>query len=105
MFDFGFWELVLVFIVGLLVIGPERLPKVVHTLGLWVGRAQGYVRTVKEDIRRELEQEELKKMLAQEKAALDDVAEGLEKAQGYIDPKTGLQVDFDEKPEKPNQSL
>jgi sec-independent protein translocase protein TatB len=63
MFDIGFWELALIAVVGLLVIGPERLPKVARTVGLWVGRMRGFVMSVKADIDKELRAEELKKLI------------------------------------------
>jgi len=63
MFDIGFWELLLIGVVGLLVVGPERLPEVARTLGRWVGQLQRMVRTVRSDIERELETEDLRKML------------------------------------------
>jgi len=63
MFDIGFWELVLIGIVGLVVIGPERLPGVARTLGRWVGRTRRFVSNVKADIERELRDEELRKAL------------------------------------------
>lgn len=63
MFDIGFWELLLIGVVALLVVGPERLPKFVRITGLWLGRAQGAVRAVKDDISRELRAEELKQSL------------------------------------------
>lgn len=62
MFDIAFTELVVIAIVALLVIGPEKLPKVARTLGSLLGRMQRYVATVKQDVERELQLEELKKM-------------------------------------------
>lgn len=62
MFDFSFSELMVVGAVALVVIGPERLPKVARTVGHLLGRAQRYVSDVKGDIRRELELDELRKM-------------------------------------------
>jgi sec-independent protein translocase protein TatB len=61
MFDIGFSELAVIGVVALIVIGPERLPKVARTVGHLLGRAQRYAATVKSDISRELELEELKK--------------------------------------------
>ena len=61
MFDVGFTELFLLLVVGLVVLGPERLPKVARTLGLWVGRARAMYTNVRSDIERELELEELKR--------------------------------------------
>ena len=65
MFDIGFSELMVIGIVALVVIGPERLPKVARTLGHLLGRAQRYVNDVKSDINREMQLEELKKLQAQ----------------------------------------
>lgn len=66
MFDVGFWELAVIMIVALLVIGPERLPRVARTVGLWLGRARSAFNSVKSDIDRELRAEELKSMLTKQ---------------------------------------
>jgi sec-independent protein translocase protein TatB len=60
MFDVGFSELVVIALVALIVIGPERLPRVARTVGALLGRAQRYVNDVKADIQREVNLEELK---------------------------------------------
>jgi len=70
MFDIGFSELLLIAIVALIVIGPERLPKVARTLGHLFGRMQRYVNDVKADISREMELDELKKM----RSSMEDAA-------------------------------
>jgi sec-independent protein translocase protein TatB len=62
MFDVGFSELIVIAIVALVVIGPERLPKVARTAGLLLGRLQRYVNDVKADISREMQLDELKKL-------------------------------------------
>lgn len=62
MFDFSFSELIVVGAVALIVIGPERLPKVARTVGHLVGRLQRYVSDVKRDINREVELDELRQM-------------------------------------------
>ena len=62
MFDIGFSELFVIGIVALVVIGPERLPKVARTLGILFGRMQRYVAQVKSDIGREMELAELGKV-------------------------------------------
>jgi sec-independent protein translocase protein TatB len=74
MFDIGFSELMVIGIVALLVIGPERLPKVARTLGLLLGRARRYVSDVKSDINREIQLDELKKLQTQ----MTDSARSLE---------------------------
>ena len=66
MFDIGFWEIIFIMIITLLVVGPERLPKIARTAGLWVGKMRGFVASVKADIDQELAAEELKKVLAKQ---------------------------------------
>ena len=65
MFDVGFSELIVIAIVALVVIGPERLPKVARTAGHMLGRLQRYVNDVKADIDREMQLDELKKLQAE----------------------------------------
>ncbi len=62
MFDIAFSELLLIGVVALVVIGPERLPKVARTAGQWVGKLNRYVSQVKQDIDRDMKLEELRKM-------------------------------------------
>ena len=62
MFDIGFSEIVLIAVVALVVLGPEKLPKTARTLGHLFGRLQRYVNDVKRDIQRELELDELRKL-------------------------------------------
>ncbi len=62
MFDIAFSEILVIAVVALLVIGPERLPKVARTLGMLTGRLQRYVSTVKADIDRELRLEDMRKL-------------------------------------------
>src|SRR5918992_5324971 len=62
MFDIGFTELLVIGLVALIVIGPEKLPRMARTVGHLAGRLQRYVSDVKSDISREIELEDLKKM-------------------------------------------
>ena len=62
MFDIGFSELLVIGVVALVVIGPEKLPRMARTLGHLAGKLQRYVSDVKADINREIELEDLKKM-------------------------------------------
>ncbi len=62
MFDIGFSELLVIGVVALIVIGPQKLPRVARTAGILLGRLQRYVADVKADINREMELEELRKM-------------------------------------------
>jgi sec-independent protein translocase protein TatB len=62
MFDIGFTELLVIGVVALIVIGPEKLPRMARTVGHLAGRLQRYVADVKADINREIELDELRKM-------------------------------------------
>src|SRR5258705_10208141 len=73
MFDIGFSEMMVIALVALIVIGPERLPRVARTLGILAGRLQRYVADVKADINREIELEELRKMRDSMQKAASDV--------------------------------
>ncbi len=63
MFDIGFSELLVIAVVALVVLGPERLPKAARFAGLWVRRARAQWDSVKQELERELEAEELKRSL------------------------------------------
>ena len=65
MFDIGFGELLLIAVVALVVLGPERLPKAARFAGLWVRRARAQWYSVKSELERELEAEDLKRGLAE----------------------------------------
>ena len=84
MFDFSFSELMVVGVVALVVIGPERLPKVAKTLGHLVGRAQRYVNDVKADIQREIELDDLRKFKEQVQEAAQSVKTSISDAQTAI---------------------
>lgn len=77
MFDLGFWEIIMIMIVALVVVGPERLPGLARTAGLWVGKAKRFVANVKTEIDQELASEELKKVLSRQNI-MDDVYEIIE---------------------------
>lgn len=79
MFDIGFSELMVIAVVALIVIGPERLPKVARTLGHLFGRMQRYVSDVKADISREMQLEELKKMQEEMHASVNSIEQSVAK--------------------------
>ena len=83
MFDVGFWELAIIAVIALLVIGPERLPKAARTAGLWVGRARRMVTDVKADIDREIREGDL--------AELKKAGEELKKTQSAVE-SAGSQI-------------
>ncbi|MEW6562866.1 MAG: Sec-independent protein translocase protein TatB [Pseudomonadota bacterium] len=80
MFDISFSELMVILVVALIVIGPERLPKVARTLGLLWGRAQRYVHGVRADIERDLAIEEMRKM----QQRVQEEAEAAQKAASQL---------------------
>lgn len=77
MFDIGFWELVLVGLVSLLVFGPERLPRVARETALWIRKARSMVASVKAEIDQELQLQELKQSLLEERKKLQKEANSL----------------------------
>ncbi|MDX1450920.1 MAG: Sec-independent protein translocase protein TatB [Oleiphilaceae bacterium] len=71
MFDIGFLELVIVAIIALLVLGPERLPSAARTAGRWVGKVRRTVGNFSREIERQIEVEELREQLKQSGQSLD----------------------------------
>lgn len=80
MFDVGFSELIVIALVALIVIGPERLPRVARTLGALLGRAQRYVNDVKADIQREVNLDELKDI----RSTFEDAAKSVEQSVNQV---------------------
>jgi len=80
MFDIAFSEVVVIAVVALIVIGPEKLPKVARTLGHMFGRLQRYVNEVKADINREIELDELRKLKNQVQSAAQDFERSVNEA-------------------------
>ena len=85
MFDIGALELILVGVVALLVVGPERLPKLARTAGMWLGHARRALVSVKDDIDREVKAEELKEILR--KQAENNPLESIIEDSGDLRPK------------------
>lgn len=109
MFDIGFSELLLIGVVALLVIGPERLPKVARTAGMWVGRARRFVSSVKHDIEQEMHAEEIKKSLDAHKTAnpMHEIIEDTKKSFADIKKQTDSVADAAKakaKPQDPGKS-
>ena len=79
MFDISFGELMVIGVVALVVIGPEKLPKVARTVGALVGRAQRYVNNVKADIHREVNLSELKQVQSDLTSAAEHFQQSMQK--------------------------
>jgi len=88
MFDFSFGELGLIAVVALVVLGPERLPKVARTAGALVRRARTSWQSVKDEIERELEAEELKRSLSEARAAAEDLRQDIHAASNEMKTST-----------------
>ncbi|NIK65038.1 Sec-independent protein translocase protein TatB [Xanthomonas cannabis] len=85
MFDIGVGELTLIAIVALVVLGPERLPKAARFAGLWVRRARAQWDSVKQELERELEAEELKRSLQDVQASLREAEDQLRHKQQQVE--------------------
>ncbi len=117
MFDVGFWELLLIGVVALLVVGPERLPGLARTAGVWVGKARRLVNSVKADIDREMRTEELKKILDKQNEFRDvyDIVEETRQdlkasekevqnaAAGLNEPDAGVEPSLPDEPDEPSK--
>lgn len=84
MFDVSFSELMLIGVIALIVIGPERLPKVARTVGHLLGRAQRYVNDVKSDIQREIDLKEIGDIKGQMEDAARSVKASMDETQASI---------------------
>lgn len=86
MFDIGFWELVLIGVVALVVIGPEKLPGLARTAGMWVGKARRVIASTKADIEQEIKADELKRIIEEQtKANMNSIHEIVEETQSAVD--------------------
>ncbi len=77
MFDVSFSELIVIAIVALLVIGPEKLPKVARTVGAFTGRMQRYMAQIKEEVNREMRFDELQKLQQEIKQGVENTQESI----------------------------
>ncbi len=116
MFEIGFTELILIAIVGLLVIGPERLPEALRTLGLWVGRLRRSFANVKAEIEKEIGMDEIRRQLHNEavmeemkrieRDVRDSVHASTAPPEGVEPVASGKQTaDAEQAPESPAESV
>jgi sec-independent protein translocase protein TatB len=99
MIDLGLSKLALIGVVALVVVGPERLPKVARMAGTLFGRAQRYINEVKSEVSREIELEELRKMQRDVQEAASDVGQTI--AQNMSDIEQDLHVSLADMPLQP----
>ena len=84
MFDIGFSEILVIMIVALVVIGPERLPKVARSMGQWWGRIRRYLNKIKQDVNSSIELEELRETQRKFQAEADEMERSLRSAGSEI---------------------
>jgi sec-independent protein translocase protein TatB len=95
MFDFGFWELAIVMVVALLVVGPERLPALAGQIGKWVGKAKRMMASVRSDIESEIKAAELKEILEKQQGEIGELKDMLKSTQSEIEKE----LDFENEEE------
>ena len=109
MFDIGFWELCLIAVVALLILGPERLPTAARTAGKWIGKIRGMVANVKSEIDRELQLDEIRnKMKEQEEklrnqSGIDDIKDTLDNTIANLNPMESMENLHNHQNESSNQ--
>jgi sec-independent protein translocase protein TatB len=110
MFDIGFSELLVIGVVALIVIGPEKLPRVARTVGHLAGRLQRYVSDVKADINREIELDELRKMRDSMQQAATNFESSVQSEMSKTETELNKSVEAvvgdtppEKKPEEPKQ--
>ena len=84
MFDFGIWEIAIIFVITLIVVGPKKMPALARKAGLYVGKFRKFVSKIKNDINSEIEAEELKEQLSVKNEELL-VSQTLDEAKSDID--------------------
>ena len=88
MFDVGFWEILLILILALVVIGPERLPGAARQAGLFVGKARRYIEGVRSEVESELDVSEFKRMLHNQEIQINELQQQIKS--GVDDVKADL---------------
>ena len=91
MFDFGFSELLMIAVVALVVIGPERLPGVARSVGRFAGRLQRYVHDIKRDFNREVEFEEIKRLQHEMETTVQSMQESMRMVETTLQQETRKQ--------------
>lgn len=104
MFDFSFWELAIVLIVALLVVGPDKLPILAAKLGRWIGKAKRMMVSVRSDIEDELKAAELKEMLEKQQDEISQLRNILNESQSEVEQEVQKIVN-EEEVEKPQNTL
>lgn len=84
MFDVGFWEILMILVLALIVLGPERLPQAARTVGYWIGKGRRYIEGVKSEVEKEFDGSELKRMLHNQEVQLKELQSKMMDSEGEI---------------------
>ena len=95
MFDVGFWEIAIISLIALIILGPERLPRAARTMGLWVGKARRMLAEVKRDIDRELDAADMKKIQEIKDEVKDTVQETVQESKEMFE-SASIKQDLDD---------
>lgn len=95
MFDIGFWELGIIAIVALLVIGPEKLPEFAYGVGQWVGKIQRLVGQAKFELEREVRASELEKVIKEQEKLINHMKSDIEQQSNQLGRELQDQIDYD----------
>ncbi|NNC70678.1 MAG: twin-arginine translocase subunit TatB [Flavobacteriaceae bacterium] len=101
MFDFGFWEVAIVMVVALLVVGPERLPALAGQIGKWVGKAKRMIASVRSDIESEIKAAELKEILEKQQGEIGELKEMLKGTKNEIEKE----LDFEDEDQSDSELI
>jgi sec-independent protein translocase protein TatB len=109
MFDAGLQELLLIMVIALLVVGPNRLPGLARKAGMWVGKARHYVAGVRQDIEKELQADELRDMMQKQEQEMQELRGLLNKTRAETEGSLEMVSDYlvnsiDEQKEKEQES-
>jgi sec-independent protein translocase protein TatB len=86
MFDIGFWEILLILVLALVVIGPERLPGAARQAGFFVGKARRYIEGVRSEVESELDVSEFKRMLHNQEVQINELQQQIKAGVDDIKP-------------------
>ncbi|ACL71319.1 twin-arginine translocation protein, TatB subunit [Thioalkalivibrio sulfidiphilus HL-EbGr7] len=84
MFDVGFWEILVILVVALLVVGPDRLPGLAREVGLWVRKIRGFVTNVRADIEQEFQTDELRKLLNEQNKEISQLKDMMKETEDSL---------------------
>jgi len=100
MFDIGFWEIMVISILAMVVIGPERLPKVARTVGHWFGKTRRFVEGVKSEVESEFDAGELKRLMHNQEVQIKELQSKLNDEAGDI--RSGFSYNLDDESKDDN---